>query len=369
MSQPKAPGAKAPPHAHYWKPCALEMRGWFFGGRGLGIQTAIQTVLYVHRESEATSWEGFTIEMPLGKNNEDDGFGVTQRYRSRPSPPIITKFEVRFPIGSRFIVQEISEGTLAKLPKTDKKMSLLEVHSEERPTVRGFGMPFANPGHPNELQLGCRRPLRSPRTHSKRNPDQVANALDFLADMVKTGRFKPADFAIITPYAANVGLTERLRERAEYAILLGMPPTATVDSFQGREAGIMVVIMGTTEEVGPGFTTDAHRLKVMLSRQRSGLLVFGDINVVETPEPAPGPASGRGGRGGRGGNYVVEHNGVRKLVRDGMLQQVLKGWKTAGRVIMLPPRPKAKSKATAVPSQQTRVQAGPSSLKWSAPDW
>lgn len=207
--------------------------------------------------------------------------------------------------------------------------------------------------------------------------------------MVKTGRFKPADFAIITPYAANVGLTERLRERAEYAILLGMPPTATVDSFQGREAGIskylitlgfpwytwltgmitVVVIMGTTEEVGPGFTTDAHRLKVMLSRQRSGLLVFGDINVVETPEPAPGPASGRGGRGGRGGNYVVEHNGVRKLVRDGMLQQVLKGWKTAGRVIMLPPRPKAKSKATAVPSQQTRVQAGPSSLKWSAPDW
>lgn len=78
-------------------------------------------------------------------------------------------------------------------------------------------------------------------THSKRNPDQVANALDFLADMVKTGRFKPADFAIITPYAANVGLTERLRERAEYSLLSAMPSAATVDSlnsFQGREANI-----------------------------------------------------------------------------------------------------------------------------------
>ncbi|KAL7805299.1 hypothetical protein V8C44DRAFT_341060 [Trichoderma aethiopicum] len=188
--------------------------------------------------------------------------------------------------------------------------------------------------------------------------------------MVKTGRFKPADFAIITPYAANVGLTERLRERAEYAILLGMPPTATVDSFQGREAGIMVVIMGTTEEVGPGFTTDAHRLNVMLSRQRSDLLVFGDITVAGRPEQANEPGSSRGGRGGRdgrggrggragrggrgGGSFVVVNNGVRAVVKEGMLHKVLKGWKRSGRVITLPPRPKPKTKATAVSSRQAR---------------
>ncbi|TFB02785.1 Regulator of nonsense transcripts 1 [Trichoderma ghanense] len=217
-------------------------------------------------------------------------------------------------------------------------------------------------------------------THSKRNPDQVANALDFLADMVRTGRFNPRDFAIITPYAANVGLTERRREKPEYAILSAMPPAATVDSFQGREADIMVAIMGTTEEVGPGFTTDAHRLNVMLSRQRSGLLVFGDINVMGTPEPAPEPGSGRGSRGnrgdrggrgcrgnrggrvGRGGgkNFVVENNGVRKVVREGMLHKVLNGWKTSGRVVTLPPRPKRKPKATAVSSQQARAEVGPS---------
>lgn len=76
MSQPKAPGAKAPPHAHYWKPCAMVMEGGLFGGRGLGLKTGIHTMIRVHREPQATSFVGFTVEMPLGENNEDDGFGV-----------------------------------------------------------------------------------------------------------------------------------------------------------------------------------------------------------------------------------------------------------------------------------------------------
>ncbi|PTB50964.1 hypothetical protein M431DRAFT_68176, partial [Trichoderma harzianum CBS 226.95] len=117
-------------------------------------------------------------------------------------------------------------------------------------------------------------------THSKRNPDQVFNALDFLADMVKTTRISAADIAIITPYAANVELINRRRTRPELEVLSAMPPAATVDSFQGREADIRVIIMGTTEEVGPGFTTDQNRLNVMFSRQKSSLLVFGYMYVM-----------------------------------------------------------------------------------------
>ncbi|UKZ57243.1 hypothetical protein TrVGV298_011096 [Trichoderma virens] len=198
-------------------------------------------------------------------------------------------------------------------------------------------------------------------THSKRNPDQVANALDFLTDMVKKSGIKAADIAIITPYAANVELINRRRTRPEHEALSTMPPAATVDSFQGREADIMVVIMGTTEEVGPGFTTDQHRLNVMLSRQKSGLLVFGDINVVGRPQPPqPQPTRGRGGarggrggrgdarggRGGRGGkNFVVVSGGVAHTAKEGMLHRVLRQWRTTGRVVTLPPRPKPKSKA------------------------
>ncbi|PON27772.1 hypothetical protein TGAM01_v203539 [Trichoderma gamsii] len=117
-------------------------------------------------------------------------------------------------------------------------------------------------------------------TKSKRNPGQVDAALDFLLELVKLPAISASQLAIICSYKANVSLVERRRERLRYAALAEMPPAATVDSFQGREADIIVAIMGTTEAVGPGFTTDEHRLNVLLSRQKSGLLILGDINVL-----------------------------------------------------------------------------------------
>ncbi|KAH8122378.1 P-loop containing nucleoside triphosphate hydrolase protein [Trichoderma asperelloides] len=119
-------------------------------------------------------------------------------------------------------------------------------------------------------------------TKSKRNPDQVENALEFLGDLVmrSAGRVRASSISIISPYKANVELIERRRKDPRHLVLLDMPPAATIDSFQGREADIIVVIMGTTQTVGPGFTTDKRRLNVMFSRQRSGLLIFGDINVL-----------------------------------------------------------------------------------------
>ncbi|KAL6699417.1 P-loop containing nucleoside triphosphate hydrolase protein [Trichoderma pleuroticola] len=117
-------------------------------------------------------------------------------------------------------------------------------------------------------------------TKSKRNEDQVDNALDFLRDFVQTTAVDASRLAIITPYKANVDYIARRRRGPRYAILADMRPAATVDSSQGSEADIIVAIFGTTSAVGPGFTTDEHRLNVMLSRQKSGLLIFGDINVL-----------------------------------------------------------------------------------------
>ncbi|KAL6798046.1 P-loop containing nucleoside triphosphate hydrolase protein [Trichoderma sp. SZMC 28012] len=117
-------------------------------------------------------------------------------------------------------------------------------------------------------------------TKSKRNMDQVENALDFLRDFVQTTAIDASRLAIITPYKANVEYIARRRRDPRYAILADMRPAATVDSSQGSEAEIIVAIFGTTSAVGPGFTVDEHRLNVMLSRQKSGLLIFGDINVM-----------------------------------------------------------------------------------------
>lgn len=167
-------------------------------------------------------------------------------------------------------------------------------------------------------------------TKSKRNPDQVENALEFLGDLVMRsgGRIHASNIAIISPYKANVTLIERRRKEPQYSALFAMPPAATIDSFQGREADIIVVVMGTTQTVGPGFTTDKRRLNVMLSRQRSGLLIFGDINVLGSMED-----SGRGKALQR-----VTEDGNRQFVQKGMLYSVLRKLHSQGRVVTLPVR-------------------------------
>lgn len=167
-------------------------------------------------------------------------------------------------------------------------------------------------------------------TKSKRNPDQVENALEFLGDLVmrSAGRIRASNIAIISPYTANVNLIENRRKDQKHSVLSDMPPAATVDSFQGREADIIVVIMGTTQRVGPGFTTDKRRLNVMLSRQRSGLLIFGDINVLVSIED-----------NGRGKNLVrLTEDGNRQFLRKTMLYNVLRKLQGQGRVLTLPAR-------------------------------
>ncbi|KAL6825432.1 hypothetical protein J3E69DRAFT_380632 [Trichoderma sp. SZMC 28015] len=128
-------------------------------------------------------------------------------------------------------------------------------------------------GDPNYRRSG--HPLEEESRPSRQH-------LDFLTDMVKTTRISAADIAIITPYAANVELTNRRRTSPEDEVLSAMPPKQPLTlSRAGRPTSILVVvIMGTTEEVGPGFTTDQNRLNVMFSRQKSGLLVFGDMYPI-----------------------------------------------------------------------------------------
>ncbi|KAH8667822.1 AAA domain-containing protein [Ilyonectria robusta] len=115
-----------------------------------------------------------------------------------------------------------------------------------------------------------------PITSSKWSYDQVEIALDFLSDFVMTANVDPSHLAIITPYQANVEAIKHMRNKAMYKALSPMRPAATVDSFQGQESDISVLIMGNTNKSGVDFA--AERVNIMLSRQRSGLLIFGDIN-------------------------------------------------------------------------------------------
>lgn len=111
--------------------------------------------------------------------------------------------------------------------------------------------------------------------------DQVKVAMNFALRLLRTGRIHPRNIGMVSPYKANVKYLEELRKEPAYQALNEMPPASTVDGYQGKDRSIMFVIMGTTHpKPGPGFTRDANQLCVLLTRQVSGSVLFGDFHVA-----------------------------------------------------------------------------------------
>ncbi|CAH0015243.1 unnamed protein product [Clonostachys rhizophaga] len=156
---------------------------------------------------------------------------------------------------------------------------------------------------------------------SSQNTDQNTAALQFLAGFVKASQTDPARICIITPYKANVHAIEKMRKSSDYDLLAGMPPAATVDSFQGREGDVVVAIMVSTEKSGPGFMRCENRLNVLLSRHRSALVIVGDINVT--------------GALVDDSNGKFEVNGQNSPSKNGMLSNVCSGLVKDGRVVVV----------------------------------
>jgi len=139
------------------------------------------------------------------------------------------------------------------------------------------------------------RVFRNEMTLSKRCPGQVNVALDFIADLVGAG-VQPAKVTLLAPYAANA-LHAEFRRREKYRKLLAdMPPACTIDGYQGQENDIIVVVFGTNQFHGVGFTAQAQRLNVLLTRARCGLVLVGDLKAVEKKK----------GKGNKEGDKQIE---------------------------------------------------------------
>ncbi|EEU34592.1 uncharacterized protein NECHADRAFT_19862, partial [Fusarium vanettenii 77-13-4] len=56
-------------------------------------------------------------------------------------------------------------------------------------------------------------------------------------------------------------------KKAQYSLLAAMPEALTIDGFQGQENDVVIIVMGTAYPFpGPGFTSDAQRLNIILTR-------------------------------------------------------------------------------------------------------
>lgn len=169
-------------------------------------------------------------------------------------------------------------------------------------------------------------------TGSKWNLIQSKHALDFVCGLVTDTKVAPAQVTILTPYRANVDFIERLRGKPEYSTISAMEPAAAVDDFQGREGNIVILVTGTTRAVGPGCTADVHQLSVMLSRHTSGLVIFGDKNVLGRLIESKSK-----GKISVGGKYVIvmRDKGWQHLNRATVLSNVMAMLLRRGRVAYL----------------------------------
>lgn len=110
---------------------------------------------------------------------------------------------------------------------------------------------------------------------SKLNRMQVKATLDLLAEFVMVSGVSPKNFVVISAYKPNVGYGNRILRN--YPLLKDMPPLQTADSFHGREGDLSAVITGTKKGHSAGFVSNENRLNVMITRQKSALLIVGDM--------------------------------------------------------------------------------------------
>ncbi|KAF4446455.1 putative ATP-dependent helicase C29A10.10c [Fusarium austroafricanum] len=107
--------------------------------------------------------------------------------------------------------------------------------------------------------------------------EQDSYALTFLVGLITNSAIDPAQIVILTPWLANATLIERKRGQKNYRLLKNIQETTTIENFQGKEADIVVIVMSTTRETGPEITANEQLLRKMLTRHKSGLVIFGDI--------------------------------------------------------------------------------------------
>lgn len=154
MSEPKTTESGAAPKKHYWKPCVLLIGNEFFGGKGLGLETAVSTTVQCHIEKYSSSWMGFSIKVPFGLTTEDDGFGMCHELdhktgRARIIPTETYSITVQLPTNSVVTHNELDEAMLRRLPDSTKTMCRINIYPQDisEVVIKGYGMPFANKGN------------------------------------------------------------------------------------------------------------------------------------------------------------------------------------------------------------------------------
>ncbi|WP_206241650.1 AAA domain-containing protein [Novosphingobium terrae] len=148
--------------------------------------------------------------------------------------------------------------------------------------------------------IGKRSAEKLPPYH---NPDELAAALKILETVRPRAELKTApSIAFLSPYsqqvrrvgtAINSQLNTRLKALGGFSsVIKDGSLAATVDSFQGNEADIVVVsLVRNNQHVNArsafGFLTDERRMNVLLSRARWQLVLITSLDFLDAVLSAP----------------------------------------------------------------------------------
>jgi len=100
-----------------------------------------------------------------------------------------------------------------------------------------------------------------------------------------------------------------------------MVQVSTVNSYQGKEEDLIVLVTGTTIKSGPCFTSNLQHLNISMTRQRYGLVVMGAIGVAgKLDEVSKKPLA------------VKQEGGDMSYIRVGPLKDLINCFTKSGRV-------------------------------------
>lgn len=118
---------------------------------------------------------------------------------------------------------------------------------------------------------------------SKSNFDEAYFAYHLFSSLDKetNGLLSNSKVAIITPYSQQVNLLKDLFEK-KYGDHSKIVDISTVDSFQGKEAKIVIFscVRASRKGVGIGFLNDVQRMNVALTRAKHFLFVIARCRTI-----------------------------------------------------------------------------------------
>lgn len=194
------------------------------------------------------------------------GVSLMERLIDRYAERITRRLDIQYRMHEQIMTfpsREFYQGTLQAHDsvRQHRLSQLPEVMSTPLTEAPVTFIDTAGAGYDEELE---------PDGESRLNPQEADLLVQKVRQLLQAG-VKPADLAVITPYAGQVRLLRRRLADVEGLEI------DSVDGFQGREKEVLVFSLVRSNLEGEiGFLADVRRTNVALTRARRALFVLGD---------------------------------------------------------------------------------------------